>query len=358
MRNLLFVGVVGGGLAALVVNLLPPRQPAHISHYDAAAYQDPEFRDVVLRVDAAFRQEWLSNGIKPAGTAPDLIQARRLALGLMGTVPSLEEIRQFEALPPDQRMPWYTDHVLADPRCHDSLAERLARAYVGTEAGPFIFFRRHRFTTWLEEQVARNRPYDQVVRDLIATEGLWTDHPAANFVSVTAQQDKGNEPNPVRLAGRVTRAFLGLRLDCAECHNHPFATWKQADFQSLSAFFGQTHIGFTGVRDGDGEYEVEDKKTQLKKTVAPRVPFAQELFPEKGTRRERLAEWVTHPKNPYFAKAAVNRVWALMFGRPLVEPVDNLEPDGPVPPGLQILADDFAAHQFDLRRLVRLIAST
>ena len=76
----------------------------------------------------------------------------------------------------------------------------------------------------------------------------------------------------MRLAGRVTRAFLGLRLDCAECHNHPFAAWKQTDFQGLAAFFGQTHIGFTGVRDGDGEYEVEDKKTQLKKTVAPRRP--------------------------------------------------------------------------------------
>ena len=357
-RNLLFVGVVGGGLVALVVNLLPPRQPARITHYDTAAYEGPEFRDVVLRVDAAFQQDWASNGFMPADPAPDLIQARRVSLGLMGTVPSLEGIRQFEALPPDQRMPWYIDHVLADERFHDYLAERLARAYVGTETGPFIFFRRHRFVTWLAEQVAANRPYDQIVRDVIDTEGLWTDRPAANFVSVTAQQDKANQPNPVRLAGRVTRAFLGLRLDCAECHNHPFAPWKQADFQGLSAFFGQTRIGFTGVGDGDGEYEVEDKKTQVKRSVPPRVPFAPELLPETGTRRQRLAAWVTHPRNPYFAKETVNRVWALMFGRPLVTPVDNLEPDGPVPPALQILADDFVVHRFDLRRLIRVIAST
>lgn len=357
-RNLLFVGVVIGGLVTLVVNVLPPRKPAQISRYTPAAYQEPAFREVVHQVDASFRQNWQSNGLRPAGPAPDLTQARRVALGLMGTVPSLEEIRQFEALPADQRLPWYIDHVLADPRFHDYLAERLARAYVGIEAGPFIFYRRHRFTTWLQEQVASNRPYDRVVRDLIATEGLWTDHPAANFVSVTAQQDKGNQPNPVRLAGRVTRAFLGLRLDCAECHNHPFAEWKQADFEGLSAFFGQTHIGFTGVRDGEGEYEVEEKRTQLKKTVAPRVPFAPELLPETGTRRQRLAAWVTHPQNPYFAKETVNRVWALLFGRPLVSPVDNLQPDDPIPPALQILADDFAAHHFDLRRLIRVIAST
>jgi len=162
----------------------------------------------------------------------------------------------------------------------------------------------------------------------------------------------------VRLAGRVTRAFLGLRLDCAECHNHPFAAWKQADFQGLSAFFGQTHVGFKGIYDGSGEYEVKDRKTEETKMVTPKVPFNPELLPDHGPRRRQLAEWVTHPKNPYFAKAAVNRVWALVFGRPLVEPVDNLEPETPIPPALQILADDFAANHFDLRHLIRVIAST
>src|SRR3954470_16475663 len=78
----------------------------------------------------------------------------------------------------------------------------------------------------------------------------------------------------------------------------------------------------------------------------------------EGPRRHRLAAWVTHPQNPYFARATVNRVWALLFGRPLVSPVDNLEPDGPIPAALQILADDFTAHHFDLRRLIRVIAST
>ena len=176
---------------------------------------------------------------------------------------------------------------------------------------------------------------------------------------MTAQQDKGNAPNPVRLAGRVTRAFLGLRLDCAECHNHPFAAWKQADFQGFSAFFGQTHIGFTGVRDKDGEYEVEDKKTQAKKTVGPARALRARVAAARRARAARSwPRWVTHPQNPYFARATVNRVWALMFGRPLVAPVDNLESDDPIPPAMQILADDFTAHDFDLRRLIRVIACT
>ena len=176
-------------------------------------------------------------------------------------------------------MPWWIDHVLADSRFHDYFGERLARSYVGTEDGPFVLFRRRRFVTWLSQQVAANRPYDQMVRELISGEGLWTDHPATNFVSVTVQQDNKNQPDPIRLAGRVTRAFLGLRLDCAQCHNHPFAQWKQSDFQGLAAFFGQTHVGFTGIRDGNGEFEAEDKYEKRKKVIEPRVPFAPSCCP-------------------------------------------------------------------------------
>ena len=193
---------------------------------------------------------------------------------------------------------------------------------------------------------------------MIAGQGLWTDHPATNFISVTALPDHQNQPDPLLLSWRVTRAFLGVRIDCAQCHNHPFAEWKQSDFQSLSAFFGQTHVGFKGIYDGEGEYEAEDKYTKTKKAIEPKVPTAPELLPERGSRRERLAVWVTHPKNPFFARATVNRVWALMFGRPMVEPVDNIDPGTPTPPALQILADDFSSHGFDMRRLIRLIAST
>lgn len=356
LRNLLFVGLLCGGVVALGAGLMPPRQPRPVTRYDAAAYQADDFREVVARIDASFRQEWAEAKLTPAGPAPDLAVMRRLALALFGTVPSLEEIRQFEYLPPEERLAWWIDHLLQDRRFADYFAERVARAAVGTEGGPFIFFRRRRLVSWLGDEIHEGRPYDELVRDLIAMRGLWTDKPATNFVSVTVQNDKDNQPDPVRLAGRVTRAFLGLRLDCAECHNHPYARWKQSDFQGLAAFFGQTRVGFTGIYDGQGEFEPEDKKTRDKTVVAPRVPFAAELLPEEGSRRERLAAWVTHPKNPYFARAAVNRVWALLFGRPMIDPVDNLEVEAPAPGAVQILADDFTAHDFDLRRLVRVLA--
>jgi hypothetical protein len=376
-RDILFVGVVTGGLAALLVSLPPvtPTRPAPPS-----SDPDPDSQATVDQVDAAFRSQWQFAGIEPAAPAPELLQARRIALGLMGTVPSLEEIRQLEALPPDQRLPWYLDHVLADRRCHDYLAERLARAYVGTEEGPFLYYRRRRLVAWLSDRLAANESYDRVASQLIASDGLWTDSPATNFVSVTVRTDpdvladedrlagrlaraanglgfvSAPVADPARLARRVSRAFLGVRLDCAQCHDHPFAGWKRADFDGLAAFFGQTNVGFAGVRDGAGEYFPERRGKKSTQAVEPRVPFAPELLPADGSRRERLAGWATHPDNPYFARAMVNRVWALLVGRPLVAPVDDLPPVGP--PALDVLAGDFAAHRFDLRRLIRLIACT
>lgn len=357
-RDVLFIGLVLGGLVALGANLIPPRETKPLTSYDPEAYHAADFRATVAKVDQSFRDQWAKDNLTPANPAPDLVVARRLSLGLMGTVPSLEEIRQFESLPQNERMAWWIDHILQDRRFADYFAERFARASVGTEDGPFIFYRRRRLVSWLADRVAENKAYDELVRALIAGEGLWTDNPATNFVSVTVQPEMANQPDPVRLAGRVTRAFLGLRLDCAQCHNHPFASWKQADFQGLSGFFGQTHLSFRGIRDGSGEYVFDDTRNDTKRIIDPKVPFAPELLPDHGSRRERLATWVTHPKNPYFARAAVNRIWAITTGRPLVDPVDNLETEEPIPAALQLLADDFVAHQYDLRRLVRIIAST
>jgi hypothetical protein len=237
---------------------------------------------------------------------------------------------------------------------------------VGTEGGPFILYRRRRFTNWIADELQKNTPYDALVRSILTERGLWTDKPSTNFFSVTAQADAKNQPDPVRLAARVTRAFLGLRLDCAECHNHPFASWKQTDFRGFAAFFGQTHIGFKGLGDGPGEYLIEDKDTKELTPVAPSVPFAKELLPGTGERRERLATWVTHPKNTYFARSAVNRMWAILFGTPLVTPIDNLDPeDNPSDRSPNIgdraltqLAKEFTTHGYDLHWLIRTIASS
>ncbi len=354
-RNLLFLGLVVAGVGALTAALFP--RPTRGPSAPAAVEGAADVRPVVERVDAAFRELWQERELKPAPTAPELAVGRRLALGLMGTIPSLQEIRDFEA-PTGDRLQAWLDAILRDPRFNDYFAERLARAYVGTADGPFIVYRRRRFVSWLSDQLARNRPYDEIVRDLIADRGLWTDRPATNFITVTVNQADGNVPDPERLASRVSRAFLGVRLDCAQCHNHPFERWKRDDFQGIAAFFGQVKTGLTGIHDDvNAGYLMEDRKTGEKVKVEPGVPFLPDLVSDSGTRRERLAAWVTHPNNSYFARATVNRVWAILCGRPLVEPVDDIPTAGDLPKALDLLAEDFVAHGFDLRRLIRAIAS-
>lgn len=355
-RDLLFLTLILGGAAALGSSLIPAFAPLRESRPPAsipASSREP----IVEEVDRVLGREWAGQNLDPAPRAPELAVMRRLSLALTGTIPSLQEIRRFEARPEGARLRPWLDGLLTDRRCADYLAERLARSYVGTEDGPFLIYRRRRFASWLSDELMRNRPYDALVRELIAGQGLWTDHPATNFVTVTIDAEI-KEPAPERLAARVARAFLGVRLDCAQCHNHPFQPWTQADFRGLTAFFGQVHYGFSGVHDGGGEFLGSDRKTGVSKAIEPRVPFAPELCKPEGNRRERLADWVTDPKNPYLPRATVNRAWALMFGRPLVEPVDDLVAAGDPPPVLTLLADDFAAHGYNLRRLLRTLAET
>jgi hypothetical protein len=353
-RNLLFLGLVSTGIAGLVHGLYPRPLTSRLRASDIAP---TDHLAVTYAIDRTFRQEWSSAGLHSVAPAEDLAIARRLSLALTGTIPALQEIRALEALPPDRRLDTFLASIFQDRRYADYLAERLARAYVGSEDGPFLIYRRRRFVTWLSDELFRNRPYDELVRDLIAGQGLWTDHPATNFVTVTYDPDK-KEPAPERLAARVARAFLGVRLDCAQCHDHPFQPWKQADFQGLAAYFGQVHQGFTGTYDGGGEFEAARRKTTKPVVIEPHVPFQPELLPQDGSRREQLARWVTDPRNPYLARATANRIWALLMGRPLVEPVDDLASAGEPPAVLRLLADDFAEHGYDLRRLIAVIAAT
>jgi hypothetical protein len=359
LRDFLFMGVVLGGASVLGAGLFRPSVTRTVKSADihAAIRSGDETEPIVTKLNAAFRRHWSEKSLLSAPPASELVLMRRLALSLTGSIPSLEEIRRFESRPSGRRIDAWLNELLKDRRSADYLAERLARAFVGTEDGPFLLFRRRRFTTWLSDALLANRRYDAIVRDLIADRGLWTDHPATNFTTVTFNADT-QRPDPERLAARVARAFLGVRIDCAQCHDHPFQRWKQADFQGLAAFFGGVHSDLRGIREGEVDYRPQDRKTKEPKAVEPRVPFRPELRPATGTPREQLAAWVTEPRNPSLAQATVNRFWALLFGRPLVEPVDDMTAAGELPEALELLASDFSAHGYNLHRLIRIIAST
>ena len=364
----LLVGTMGFGVAFASWLLLPDafvrsrHSPQMISNSDLTL--------VVDAIDASFHKNWANAALSPAETVDSLLVARRLSLGLAGTIPSTEEIRKLESIPRDSQVDWWVDRLLADRRTSDQLAERFGRALVGVENGPFIIYRRRRFANWLSDQIEQNVSFGQIARSVIEDNGLWTDTPAVNFTTVTTDQGGTDNPDPIRLAARTSRAFLATRIDCLQCHDDFLGTVNlgqesdprggmQKDFHKLAAFYSQVRNSLAGIRDDlkapSYQYQLLDQdKTE---SILPAVPFRADLLPAEGSLRHRLAIWVTHPENAPFSRAIVNRVWATMFGRPLVQPVDDIPLHGPFPKPLEILATDFANHNYDLHRLIRIIAS-
>ena len=353
-KNLLLAGLclVGAGVfhQSVFPPLSRPDRPRIIVDPDSIAA-------VVAEANAAIEADWAAHGLNPAPPASELTIARRLSLALTGATPSLEEIRDLERLPEGSRVDDHLSRLLADRRTADYVAERLARAYVGVEDGPFLLFRRRRFVSWLADQLLENQPYDEIVRRLVTASGIWTDQPATNFITIAIKPDSDDPPDPNRLAARTARAFLGARIDCAECHDHPFDRWTQKDFQRLAAYYAATQRSLRGIFDTPGDYMAEDKRTGQREAVSPRVPFQPELCSPEATGRWELALWLTNPQNRAFSRAAVNRAWAILFGRPLVSPIDSIPFDDNVPPPLDVLARDFSEHGFDWRRLLRVIAA-
>lgn len=357
-RNLLFWTVIGLAVLAAVSRLFPPA-PQAAQGTTVKAATDESWREAAARVDAAFHAHWHRLDRQPAPLADDLTLARRVSLALCGSIPSLEELRHFESLSKASRHEQWLEEKLSDERAAPYLAERLARALVGNDTGPFIVYRRRRFVSWLADQLRRDRPYDELVRDLISASGLGTDSPATNFLNVAINFDAKPAPDETALAARTARALLGIRLDCAQCHDHPYAPWKQRDFAQLAAYFTHSTHTIIGLQDRPGDPHQAGMMMAASESALPSPPYDAELAPDWGSRRWQLAHWVTHPQNRAFARAMANRAWALMCGQPLVAPLDDLPLDpSDLHPALDVLANDFAENGFRLSRLWRVIASS
>ena len=327
----------------------------------------PSMRESVTELDAVWRQSLDQQGFTAAGPADWMTVCRRLSLALVGSGMSLEEIRRLESVALPDRVATHLETLLEDGRFHDYWSERWTRYLVGTDDGQFIVYRRRRFRTWLSEQFAENMKYDDLVKRLITSQGLWTDKPEVNFLTATYDSND-NQPDPIRLAARTSRVFLGLRIDCLQCHDDFLGNvslgdvddpreGKQTDFHQLAAFYtAAKNNGFRGVYDGKPDYQYMYLDETETTDVQPSVPFGPQWLPTEGPWRTRLAKWITHPENHQAMRSAVSHVWALMYGRSAGEAVDNLPLDAASPPMIDWLAKDFATHGFDLRRLIRLIA--
>ena len=371
-------GFVLTALAAIVpVKLSPPLNNYLDVRKDQLA--NVPKRLSILDFNASIHNVSKQANLEVCESADWLTVCHRLSLALLGSNLALQDIRELEKLPLADRVNVFLESCLADPRWSNYWAERFARAFIGNDQGPFITFRRRLFVTWLAESLSKDLPYDLIVQRMLTAEGLWTDHPEVNFYTATFDEEKkeGQPPraDAVRITGRVARVFLGQRIDCLQCHddflgNTDFVTaegergGQQIDFHRLAAYFDGVSLRnpLLGVADDARIYETTLLGQSSPSVIEPAVPFETKLMQHVGQsakdRRQQLATWLTDPSNEHFSTATVNRVWNLMTGTPLVSPVDHIDCDAAMYPSLKKLADEFVTGQFDLKSLIRYIATS
>jgi hypothetical protein len=331
-------------------------------------------------IDAEVRAAWQREKITPAGRADDATFLRRTYLDLVGTIPALDETRRFLQDTDPQKRAKLIDKLLDDPRFAAHQADVWDLVLFGRhprnlEASP----KREEFKQWLTGKFALNEPYDRWVRELLLAEHVG---PALFYAQYRSQ--------PEDAAVAVSRIFLGTQLQCARCHDHPFESWTQRDFYGLAAFFARLVVVDGGGAQGKRGYLIGEKSTGdvlftgpattqkpgqkgepikakflggpvldepplPKGFKEPAIQGAKALPKPLFSRKEKLAAWVVAADNPYFARAAVNRVWAQFLGRGLVHPVHDLSVKHPPshPELFEALTKQLVAHAFDLKWLIR-----
>src|SRR5688572_6363373 len=274
------------------------------------------------QIDARLRSE----GVRAAEWADDAQFVRRIHLDLHGTVPALEQTRRFLAdAGPDKRAR-LVDSLLADARYGQYLAD-IWQGYLMSPFADDQTNRAERFRDWLAEQF-NTRRWDQIVTDVITASGKMEENAAVTWLI------EGRLPRAVPdLTDLTSRFFIGVRLNCAQCHDHPFVDWKRQDYWGMAAFFTQIQtpgkpkmVYKSGLLDNPQMTLASCRDADTIEGYQSRPPTflgGGELKAEAGqTHRAALARWITSPENPYFARATVNRMWSHFFGRGIVNPVD------------------------------------
>ena len=342
----------------------------------ASAQAVLDAKALAARIDHHINARLNERGVKPAPLADDAEFLRRVYLDLIGRIPRVAEARAFlQDKSPDRR---------------SRLVERLldSHLYVGHFANTWTAailpnnnnqFRQNfalAFRPWIEKQVRENVPYDVMVRDLLTTPAAGSVNPLVRVAPSAGNRQpvptplafyQANELKPENLAASTSRVFLGVRLECAQCHDHPFASWKRKQFWEYAAFFAAVQpsriVLGRGLRQPGPRPDAHSLKIPgTEKVVEAR--FLDGAAPEFGSPvnpRSKLADWVTADSNPYFARTGANRIWAHFFGIGLIDPIDD-EPTTENPASHhELLADltrQFVAHKYDVKYLIRAITAS
>ncbi|HIF01359.1 MAG TPA: DUF1553 domain-containing protein [Planctomycetes bacterium] len=327
--------------------------------------------ETAAEIDRLFQVAWEREQVTPADTADDAEYLRRLYLDLAGRIPAVSEVRDFLDDESKDKRSHAVELLLDSPSSVRHFTTALRNALI-PQANSQPQFRAliPGFEAWLWQHISEGRPYDQIVHDIITTE-LNTNAGAA--LSSTTSPDAFflvRELKPENLASGTARAFLGVRLDCAQCHDHPFDKWSQDQFWNMAAFYS----GFSRPDDDDADNPaMMQDMTEKTDARTINIPGTENVVPavyltglepdwtdDSKTPRQMLADWVVDSENPYFAKMAVNRLWAQFFGRGIVDPVDDFSDGNPPshPQVLDLLAQEFVSSGFDVNHVVRVITAT
>ena len=298
--------------------------------------------------------------IQPSAIVDDATFLRRVSLDLTGEIPTPKAVQAFLAdpTPSRQKRAKMIDRLIASPAYVDHWTVKWgdllqsSRKYLG-DKGVYAF------REWIHDSIAANKPYDKLVLELLTARGSSYDDPAANYFRVTRDAKPTME--------KTTQVFLGVRMVCAQCHDHPFERWTQSQYYQMAAFFSAVglragyEVGEEIVFDQRADYEMKHPKDG--RVVAPRLLIASNggrAVPSDEHRRDALAQWIVSRENPFFAKAIANRVWSYFFGKGIIDPVDDIRASNPPsnPALLDALAKDVAEHNFDLQHLMRTITNS
>lgn len=284
--------------------------------------------------------------IPPSPVADDATFLRRLTLNFTGRLPTPTAVLAFLDDKRANKRQLLVDELLSSEGFNDYWTYEFAKL-LRIRSQPLDKIGARTYHNWLREQIASATPYDEIAEDLLTSAGDSHANGPANFYRTVG--------GPRALAEFVSELFLGSRLRCANCHDHPLDHWKQDDYHGLAAIFANVKAGrVVSIQSGG---EVIHPRTGV--AAIKRIP-GERFLDNDAQGREKLAEWLTTQDNPYFAKAMVNRLWKNMMGRGLIEPTDDLRSTNPAthPQLLEALAEDFIKHDYDLRHTLRLIANS
>ena len=315
-------------------------------------------------IDSVLNRE----GLKPSNQTSDSEFLRRIYLDMTGTIPTPEEVLDFANDGSQYKRSDKIDELIGSEESVEYWTNIWVNWLIGRRDDADD--RRIGLNGWVRQALNTNMPYDQFVTELVAADGELKDNAAGNYVL-------RYERSPVFLTSHTSRLFLGLPMQCAECHDHKTETWLQKDFYGVAAFFTGINSEEKGMIKGvdmiGNEKQMENYLItnsakqdramyveRMKESVTPRFLDGTDYTGELIKKRQALAEWMTSDTNPFFSKAIVNRIWKHFMGRGFVEPVDGFgDENRPTNPAmLSWLAEDFVIHGYDLKHLMRTILNS